>query len=124
MYSFLKQEKNETIFDDEEPHQGRALQTHPWVVNTEYTTPPTIYNCVSGNPIITSEEVKTIFPRIHPNSHFSCKQNLRNQNKTKTQYNFGSVNSNSTTCENQNDIKHMRSLLFLHNLLFYSLISI
>ena len=31
---------------DEEPHQGRALQTHAWVVNTGYTT-PTIKPCIS-----------------------------------------------------------------------------
>ena len=28
------------FFDDEEPHLGRALWTHPWEVNPRYMTQP------------------------------------------------------------------------------------
>jgi hypothetical protein len=33
------------FFNDEEPHQTRAIRTHPWMVNPKYTTPParTVY---------------------------------------------------------------------------------
>jgi hypothetical protein len=29
------------FFHDEEPHQGKTLQAHPWLVNPGYTSPPT-----------------------------------------------------------------------------------
>ena len=39
------------IFYDKEPPQGKAHQTHPWIVNPGYTTPParTVYRVIQGS---------------------------------------------------------------------------
>jgi hypothetical protein len=56
---FLKKNNNNKLFlfllllffNYVEPHQSRALQTHPWRVNPGYTTPPTktVYQVIQGN---------------------------------------------------------------------------
>ena len=39
------------LFYDEEPHQGKALRTHPWIVNSGYTIPPArnVYRVIQGS---------------------------------------------------------------------------
>ncbi len=49
------------IYDEEESHQGKALQTHPWVVSHEYMTPParTMHRVIQGKLLVEIE------PRMH-----------------------------------------------------------